>query len=76
MISPDHQFGEKEVDLPDEVRMTVRLPKEAEAFLADEAREQFTSKNAQVVRAIRAAMKAKGPAETAISPSHVTHQPR
>lgn len=62
--------------MPDEVRMTVRLPKEAEAFLAAEARDQFTSKNAQIVRAIRAAMKAKGPAEVAASPSHVTHQPR
>ena len=48
--------------MSDEIRMTVRLPGDAEAFLASEARENFTSKNAQVVQAIRAAMKAKAAA--------------
>lgn len=65
-----HEFGEQEVDLDNEVRMTIRLPGEAASFLAREAKENFTSKNAQVVRAIRAAMKAKGPAEAPTSPSH------
>jgi hypothetical protein len=64
-----HEFGEQEVDLDDEVRMTIRLPGDAAAYLADEAKENFTSKNAQVVRAIRAAMNAKGPAEAPTSPS-------
>lgn len=58
----------------DEVRITVRLPKEANAFLSEEAREQFTSKNAQIVRAIRAAMKAKGAASAATDP-RPDHQP-
>nr|WMC97927.1 hypothetical protein RAR13_04220 [Aminobacter aminovorans] len=58
----------------EETRMTVRLPADAMRFLEQEARADFTSKNAQIVRAIRAAMKAKGPAEVAASPSHVTHQ--
>lgn len=59
----------------DEARMTVRLPVDAMQFLEEEAKADFTSKNAQVVRAIRAAMKAKGSAEAATSPSHVTHNP-
>ncbi|MHA6643424.1 hypothetical protein [Mesorhizobium sp. A623] len=59
----------------EETRMTVRLPADAMRFLEQEAKADFTSKNAQIVRAIREQMKAKGPAETAISPSHVTHQP-
>lgn len=59
----------------EETRMTVRLPADAMRFLEREAKADFTSKNAQIVRAIRAAMKAKGPAEVAASPSHVTHQP-
>lgn len=58
--------------MPNEIRMTIRLPREAQDFLAAEAREQFTSKNAQVVRAIRAAMKAKGAASAATDPRHVT----
>jgi hypothetical protein len=60
----------------EETRMTVRLPADAMRFLEQEAKADFTSKNAQIVRAIRERMKAKGPAEVAASPSHVTHQPR
>lgn len=60
----------------DEVRMTLRLPAEAARFLAEEARQNFTSRNAQVVRAVRDAMKAKGPAATAIAPSQEHDQPR
>lgn len=44
----------------DEVRMTVRMPAEAAAYLDAEARDNFTSRNAEVVRAIRAAMKGRG----------------
>lgn len=58
--------------MPEEVRMTVRLPREAMVFLAAEARENFTSKNAQIVQAIRLAMKAKGATEAATSSRHVT----
>jgi len=61
--------------MSDEVRMTVRLPKDAEAFLVQEARENFTSKNAQVVAAIRKAMKAKSSASAPTLPSHDHHQP-
>lgn len=56
--------------MSDEIRMTVRLPRDADAFLIHEAREHFTSKNAQVVRAIREQMKRKGAAEAATSPRH------
>ncbi|WAJ30605.1 hypothetical protein [Antarcticirhabdus aurantiaca] len=42
-----------------EIRMTVRLPGDAAEFLEKEARCNFTSKNAQIVSAIRAAMRAK-----------------
>lgn len=52
----------------EEVRMTVRLPASAASFLEAEARENFTSRNAQVVRAIRAAMKARSPAAAATAP--------
>lgn len=45
------------MDEIDEVRFTVRLPKDADRFLEAAARNEFTSKNAQVVRAVRAAMK-------------------
>ena len=41
--------------------MTIRIPKEADRFLAEQAKAAFTSKNAQVVSAIRAAMDAKRP---------------
>ena len=50
----------------------VRLPLDAKAFIEAEARENASSQNSVVVRAIRAAMKAKGPAGSAIPPSHVT----
>jgi hypothetical protein len=52
----------------DWVRMTVRLPSSAARFLDDEARENFTSRNAEIVRAVRTAMKTKSPAGTAIPP--------
>lgn len=55
--------------MSDDVRMTVRMPAAAAQYLDREARENFTSRNAEVVRAIRTAMKmTKGPAGTAIPP--------
>ena len=56
------------------VSTSLRLPPDAKAFIEAEARENASSQNSEIVRAIRAAMKAKGPAEAATSPSHVTHQ--
>lgn len=41
-----------------ETRMTVRLPHDAVAFLDAEAKREFTSRNAQIVRAIRERMNA------------------
>lgn len=55
----------------DEVRMTVRLPADAIQFLEAQAKAAFTSRNAQIVQVIRAAMKEKGPAEAATSPSQI-----
>lgn len=49
----------------EDVRMTVRLPKEAVAFLDEEAKREFTSRNALIVRAVRAVIKEKGSAEAA-----------
>lgn len=57
-------------------QIKIRLPTDAKAFIEAEAKENSSSQNSEIVRAIRAAMKAKGPAEAATSPSHVTHQPR
>lgn len=56
-------------------QVAVRLPPEVKAFIKAEARENASSQNSEIVRAIRAAMKAKGPAEVAASPSHDNHQP-
>lgn len=50
-------------------QLKVRLPSDAKAFVEDRARQDASSQNSVVVRAIRAAMKANGPVETAISPS-------
>lgn len=48
--------------------MTVRLPVEAVRFLEEGARENFTSRNAELVRVIRAAMRASGPASVGALP--------
>ncbi len=40
----------------DEIRMTIRLPKAAARFLDEEAREHFTSRNAEIVKSIRQRM--------------------
>lgn len=54
---------------------SVRLPPDANAFLEAEARENASSKNSEIVRAIRAAMKAKGPAGAPTPPSHGPNNP-
>lgn len=56
-------------------QVAVRLPPDVKAFIKAEAHENASSQNSEIVRAIRAAMKAKGPAETAISPSHGSSNP-
>lgn len=43
-----------------EMRMTVRLPASAVEFLDCEAKKEFTSRNAQIVRSIRERMQAAG----------------
>jgi hypothetical protein len=40
----------------DEIRMTLRLPKAASDYLDSVAKENFTSRNAEVVRCIRERM--------------------
>lgn len=55
------------------VSTTVRLPFDAKAFIEREARENASSQNSEIVRAIRAAMKAKGAASTGIDPRPVTN---
>lgn len=40
-----------------EVRMTIRVPKSAADFLDREAKENYTSRNAEIVRSIRERMK-------------------
>lgn len=47
--------------MPNEVRINVRIPGDAVRFLDEEARENFTSRNAQIVRAVRALMRQKTP---------------
>lgn len=42
---------------PNELRMTVRLPLDAVAFLDKFADEDFTSRNAEIVRSIRMRMR-------------------
>ena len=49
------------------VPTSLRLPPDAKAFIEAEARENASSQNSEIVRAIRERMKAKGPTETAIS---------
>lgn len=40
----------------DEIRMTLRLPKSAADFLDSVAKENYTSRNAEIVRSIRERM--------------------
>ena len=50
------------------VSTSLRLPPDAKAFIEAEARENASSQNSEIVRAIRERMKAKGPAEAATTP--------
>ena len=43
-------------------QMKIRLPQDAKAFIEAEARENASSQSSEVVRAIRAAMRARKPA--------------
>ena len=45
----------EEVD--DIIRVTLRIPQDAASFLASAARQNCTSKNAEIVRSIRERMK-------------------
>ncbi|TYR32080.1 Arc family DNA-binding protein [Mesorhizobium microcysteis] len=53
-------------------QVAIRLPPDVKAFIKAEAAENASSQNSEIVRAIRERMKAKGSAEAATSPSHVT----
>lgn len=58
--------------------LSVRLPPGMRARIRDRAAENRRSMNAEIVHYLDCALGAQeteGPAETAISPSHVTHQP-
>jgi len=59
----------------DKITTSLRLPPDANAFIEAEARENASSKNSEIVRAIRAAMKAKGPAGAPTPPSHGHQHP-
>lgn len=50
------------------ISTSLRLPADAKAFIEAEARENASSQNSEIVRAIRERMKAKGAAEVAASP--------
>lgn len=50
---------------------TVRLPIDVKSFLEREAVENCSTQTAEVVRAVRAAMKEKGVTEVAASSRHV-----
>lgn len=57
------------------VLTTIRLPSDAKAFIEAQAKENASSQNSEIVRAIRAAMKANGSVEVAASPSLNTVNP-
>lgn len=56
-------------------QLKIRLPSDAKAFIEAEAQENASSKNSEIVRAIRERMKAKGAASAATDPRHVTVNP-
>ena len=57
------------------IQLKVRLPRDAKVFIEAQAHENASSQSSEVVRCIRMAMKAKGPAEAATSPSHGSINP-
>lgn len=52
-------------------QLKIRLPMDVKAFIEAEARENASSQTSEIVRALRAAMKAKGPVTAATVPSQV-----
>jgi len=48
-------------------QIKIRLPPDVKAFIKAEARDNASSQNSEIVRAIRAAMRAKGPVSAAVS---------
>ncbi|WP_280113770.1 Arc family DNA-binding protein [Aliihoeflea sp. 2WW] len=50
----------------------MRLPADVKSFIEVESRENGSSQNSEIVRAIRSAMKIKGATEGATSSRHVT----
>lgn len=57
------------------VATTLRLPPDAKAYIEAEARENASSQNSEIVRAIRAAMKAKDPASVGALPGRGSTNP-
>ena len=57
-----------------EVRMTVRLPKWAADFLDKVGEENFTSRNAEIVRSVKERMEAAGAVSPNSSPAAETDQ--
>ena len=56
-------------------QLKIRLPLDVKSFIEAEARENASSQTSEIVRAIRAAMKAKGPVTAATVPSQVQTNP-
>lgn len=52
-------------------KIVVRLPRDVKTFLEKEATDNCSTQTAEIVRAIRAAMKEKGVTEVAASSRHV-----
>lgn len=52
-------------------KMAIRLPRDVKTFLEKEATENCSTQTAEIVRAVRAAMKEKGVTEAATSSRHV-----
>jgi len=59
--------------MQEEIRMTVRLSASAAAFLDEVAKENFTSRNAEIVRSIRERMQAATGAVSANSSPAAAH---
>lgn len=51
-----------------DAQIKIRLPPDAKSFVEQQAMEDASSQNSVIVRAIRAAMKAKGPASVGALP--------
>lgn len=52
-------------------KIVVRLPRDVKTFLEKEATDNCSTQTAEIVRAVRAAMKEKGVTEVAASSRHV-----